>query len=82
MNTAEKENRNNGGSPDVSVWAAALRMRFCEKALKQMQKFMSNVIGTEWEMPVVFAGMYAHLEYSSKLPSADAMLSGLGLASE
>ena len=58
MNTAEKENRNNGGSPDVSVWAAALRMRFCEKALKQMQKFMSNVIGTEWEMPVVLAGMY------------------------
>lgn len=23
-----------------------------------MQKFMSNVIGTEWEMPVVLAGMY------------------------
>lgn len=25
---------------------------------QQMQKFMSNVIGTEWEMPVVLAGMY------------------------
>ena len=28
------------------------------------------------------ANIYAHLEYSSKLSSADAMLSGLGLASE
>lgn len=26
--------------------------------IEQMQKFMSNVIGTEWEMPVVLAGMY------------------------
>ena len=25
---------------------------------EQMQTFMSNVIGTEWEMPVVLAGMY------------------------
>ena len=26
--------------------------------IEQMQTFMSNVIGTEWEMPVVLAGMY------------------------
>ena len=26
--------------------------------IEQMQQFMSNVIGTEWEMPVVLAGMY------------------------
>lgn len=26
--------------------------------VEQMQQFMSNVIGTEWEMPVVLAGMY------------------------
>uniref|UniRef100_UPI0023EF59E3 site-specific integrase n=1 Tax=Herbinix luporum TaxID=1679721 RepID=UPI0023EF59E3 len=26
--------------------------------IEQMQKFMSNVVGTEWEMPVVLAGMY------------------------
>lgn len=28
------------------------------------------------------ANIYAHLEYSSKLSSADAMLSGLGLVSQ
>lgn len=26
--------------------------------IEQMQQFMGNVIGTEWEMPVVLAGMY------------------------
>ena len=26
--------------------------------VEQMQQFMSNVVGTEWEMPVVLAGMY------------------------
>ena len=31
---------------------------FKDKAKQLMQTFMSNVIGTEWEMPVVLAGMY------------------------
>lgn len=26
--------------------------------IEQMQEFMSNIIGTEWEMPVVLAGLY------------------------
>lgn len=26
--------------------------------IEQMQKFMGNIIGTEWEMPVVLAGLY------------------------